>query len=121
MRMFCATILFLSLCGSSFAAPPPGADPNSPMSKWAQSAKDVNGVGCCSMADCRNVAVQPGSDGALYAYIDKESFGPLAPNDWVKVPEDAKRATSDGPPPDGRAHACFYSGEIHCFFSASGM
>jgi hypothetical protein len=102
------------------AAPPPGANPDSEIAQWVQSTRDYRGVGCCSEADCRRTAVHVTDNGEWEVWIDKGAYGAGAPDAWVKVPPRAFRATSNGPPPDGRVWACFYQGRVQCFFSAGG-
>ncbi len=81
------------------SAPPPGADPNSSLSKWYQSlTQPETGVGCCSEADCRaysddKVRVR---DGAWQVFID---------DDWRTVPPE--RVLRQIPNPTGEAVACW--------------
>lgn len=107
------------LAAGSTAAPPPGADPTGTISRWLRTAKDVRGNGCCDWSDCRPVAVQPGDGDAVFVWIGADQFGGSAPNAWVRVPEAAKRATADGPPPDGRTWACYYQGRVACYLEGA--
>jgi hypothetical protein len=98
------------------AAPPPGADPNSKIAHWVHTAKDFRGTPCCDEADCRQTAVRVAADGRYEVWIGEE-YGYGAPNAWMPVSDKAMASTADGPPPDGRAWACFWGGEVRCFFS----
>jgi hypothetical protein len=56
-------VAFSGLC-RSFAAPPSGSDPNSPLGQWYRSLK-VPGTdyGCCGLGDCRPVEARLGVNG----------------------------------------------------------
>ena len=101
----------------ALAAPPPGVDTDSKISIWVRTTKDVHGVGCCSLADCRQTAARPTPEGGYEVWIGRDKYGAYAPDAWMPVSDDALAATSNGPPPDGRVWACFYAGRVMCFFS----
>ena len=110
----------LLLCAvSAHAAPPPGVNPNSPLGRWVRSLTDPLGVSCCSIADCRPVDVQlvrnPDGSTTWQALIERQQFGPTAPNAYVDVPWNVVRHThSDGPPPNQVAWACWWGGRVRC-------
>lgn len=109
-----AAILATALLIHSFnakAEPPPGVNLESQTSKWYQSLFNKAGENCCSKADCRPAAVRPIGSG-WEAFIDKRSFGPNAPDDWVRAPEKAMVYREDNP--TGRNIVCFYNNEIRC-------
>jgi hypothetical protein len=88
--------LLLCLPPSAKAAPPPGADPNSPIAKWFEQLKQPGTqIGCCSIADCRPVDADQDSDGAWIAIIDDHQ---------VKIPEDK---IIWEPNPVGKPVACY--------------
>jgi len=116
--MIRAAILALLPC-VAFAAPPPGASPDSPTARWFQSLQQPGtGYLCCSVADCRPVAYRAAGD-HLEAFIDRRTFGPTAPNAWLRVPpEHVLRGETN---PMGEGVVCWYAGEIRCFVEASGV
>lgn len=96
------------------AAPPDGANPI--FSEYYKGLVTKEGWGCCSIADCRPVRVKV-IDKRPWVFIDKESFGSTAPDDWVQVPENAygtKNTAKDPVRPAGSV-ACWYNGGIRCF------
>lgn len=110
-----ATVLYAA---SALAAPPPGADLNSALSRWVQGLKTPEGYLCCSTADCRPTAISVDLDGVRWAWIGKEQYGPYGVDEWRRIPERVWQETqSDGDPPDGRAWVCFYGGEVRCAVS----
>jgi hypothetical protein len=92
-------------------APPPGADPDSPIAGWFRSLSDRQGVGCCSVADCRRVDYRTRA-GGFEVFVDRRTFGAAAPDAWVAVPSDAILTREN---PTGEGVACFYAGRIRCF------
>lgn len=49
-------LLGFALSYAALAAPPPGADPNSPQAQWYEGLRQPDsGASCCSIADCRPV------------------------------------------------------------------
>jgi len=62
-----------------FAAPPPGADPNSDMARWFQSLRQPGtGTSCCSLSDCRLTDYRAGVSG----------YEALVAGLWISVPQD---------------------------------
>ena len=60
----CGFLLSMLGVASAPAAPPDGADPNSPIGQWFQSLKQPgSGASCCSIADCRPVDYRIGAEG----------------------------------------------------------
>jgi hypothetical protein len=112
-RLVTAISLFagLAIAGPSVGAPPPGADPDSPIAGWFRSLSDKQGVGCCSEADCRRVEYRTRS-GSFEVFVDRRTFGASAPDAWVAVPSDAILTREN---PTGEGVACFYAGRIRCF------
>ena len=89
--------------------------------EWFRSLhQPTTGMSCCSVADCRPVraAIQQHQDGtAYYAWVDTRTFGPDAPNDWVRIPEDKILRQRDNPM--GEAVLCWARGIIFCFVRGS--
>lgn len=109
-----ALCLSLAACKPAYAAPPAGADPNSPLAVWLRSMRDVRGVGCCDSADCRRTAIRPTDSGQVEAWIGKEQFGDAAPDEWRLVPAVELRSREDRPPGVRGAWICFYAGRVAC-------
>lgn len=99
------------VAGPAYPAPPPGANPDSPLADWFRSLRDRKGLSCCDQADCRPVRYRAGDQG-MEAYIDRRSFGPRAPEAWVRVPREAIIPREN---PTARPIACYYAGRIACF------
>jgi len=109
--------IIIALClfaSPLYAKPPEGA---SPVFKdfFMNLKHPIDGFGCCSEADCRSVVTRTAND-KLEAFIDKESFGPTAPNEWVEVPEISIIKN----PPQGLARpqsaiVCWYNYSIMCY------
>jgi hypothetical protein len=84
------------------AEPPANADPR--MAPFFESLKTKEGGNCCGAADCREVRSESPDNsptGHWRAFIDRGTFGPTAPNEWIDVPDDTvdgKEATSMRPP-----------------------
>ncbi len=73
------------------AAPPEGSEDYEimhPFADWIRTRYGANGSWCCSVADGRPVKVRY-RDGHTEAFATKEKFGPMAPDDWVVIPDDA--------------------------------
>lgn len=107
-------ISVLSCSTIAYAAPPEGANPL--YKPYYEGLRTKEGWGCCSIADCRTVRVryegkQP------WVFIDKETFGSTAPDDWVKVPNSALSTYNEHPeaPRPQQAIACWYQSQIRCF------
>lgn len=88
-----------------FAAPPPGADPNSEMGRWFQSLRQPGtGSSCCSLSDCRFTDYRAGADG----------YEALVAGRWIAVPPD--KILHGITNPTGRAVVCARpEGTILCF------
>lgn len=106
----------------AWSAPPPGADPNSAISKWIHTLKNPprgtlgqKPQSCCDFSDCRPTAIRELPDGRLQGWISKEQFGDWAPNEWQDIDEHAQGAQFDGYPPDGLSWVCWFGGAIQCF------
>lgn len=99
------------------AAPPEGANPI--YKDYYLGLRTRDGAGCCSVADCRTVLAKYVS-GRPWVFIDKESFGATAPDDWVPVPESAMETTNANPdaPRPQQATACWYNSAIRCYSPA---
>lgn len=108
MKRIFALCLFAS---PAFAAPPQNADPA--LAPWFQSLKQPkSGASCCSIADCRPVRYRiMGTD--YEAFLDRETFGNSAPNQWTKVPPEVILRQRENPTGDGVL--CFSFGRILCF------
>lgn len=107
---------------AGFGAPPPGADPNSPIARWVRQLETPEGWSCCSVADCRPVHVRLLPGGRWQAFIDRRSFGTTAPDAWVDVPNDIVRGTKKpGPAPNGTPWACWYAGVVRCLTLEAGF
>lgn len=118
MRRTNVAFLALLLCTvQAVAAPPPGVDPSSIIAQWVHSAHDANHTPCCDESDCRQTAVRLDANGNYEVWIGKQEYGAYAPDAWMPVSDFATEATAKGPPPDGRAWACFWGGQVKCFFS----
>jgi hypothetical protein len=98
---------FLILLGAARAAPPPGADPDSPVGRWFQSLR-VPGqpeASCCSIADCRVRPVRKlAAD--LWQVLEGET--------WLDVPPAAIGDRTDNPL--GATVSCVYEGAVRCLF-----
>jgi hypothetical protein len=115
-------IKLISATTSAYAAPPPNSDPNSPTTAWVQSLKDFQGTPCCSAADCRRAAIRYDDENNALVWIDKQTFGPTAPEAWVTAPPHIIAGTrANGPAPDAASWACWYSGKLACLWLGSGM
>jgi hypothetical protein len=107
-------LAFSTLSAPSPAAPPNGADPDSPLGQWYRSLHVPHTDRlCCSISDCRPVLARE-KDGQWEVYLERSSeILELGNGSWVTVPEDVilKRDNLDG-----RPIACRTSyGTIRCF------
>lgn len=101
----------------AIADPPPGTDLNSTISNWYHSLKNAKGEQCCGPADCRGVQIRFKELG-VEAFIDKRTFGPTAPDDWVQPAAPALINREDNP--TGRSVGCWYNGELRCLTLNTG-
>lgn len=102
-----------------YAAPPPDADPHSAVADWFHSLQDRDGMGCCSIADCRHYRTEI-VDGHYYILWQAA---------WIRVPDEAVLPRFDNP--TGQTIACvqathWTAGEfdgpiVRCFVRAPGM
>src|SRR5215468_6727045 len=86
----------------SQAAPPNGADPDSPLGQWYKSLQAPHtGKQCCSISDCRPVLARE-KNGRWEVYLENALSETLELGNgrWVTVPEDVilKRENLDGRP-----------------------
>jgi len=104
-------ILLLLAIARSHAAPPEGADPNSPLGLWYRSLHVPHSDAlCCSISDCRPVEARA-QDGHWQIKLGRN---------WRDVPEDRVLRMDN---PDGRPIACVEQfddapdaiGPIRCF------
>jgi len=97
------------------AAPPEGADLNSPLAGWYKSLRvpptggENAGMSCCSIADCRPAKARLGAAGWE---IERGASPPAAGEIWEEVPEAAVLQRDN---PTGGAVVCVYFGKIRCF------
>ena len=113
------TLLCLLLATPAFAAPPPGANPDSDIARWIKTLRDPGGALCCSAADCRRTQIERRDDGTRWAWVGRDEFGANAPDRWMPITERVwNLTTADGPPPDGRAWVCFWGGQVRCAIGA---
>jgi len=107
-RHLIAPALVLLLAGfSAWAAPPPGADPNSALSAWFRSLQNAKGEFCCSVSDCRRPFAWRQQASGYQVQATKD--GP-----WLDVPPDniLRRENLLGD-----AVACIVAGEVRCFIA----
>jgi hypothetical protein len=106
----------LVLTTVAWAAPPPGADPNSELSQWFRGLRDDSGKSCCSLADCRPTEYRQLGD--HYEVLVDSKWG-IEPPQWVAVPPSKILNQIDNP--TGRGVLCFnqYSHQVLCFVRPS--
>lgn len=103
-----AVLLTLGAIGPALAAPPPGANPNSPAAHWYRGLKQpVTGYTCCSIADCRPVDERIDGSGHYEVRLRATIEQPNAPAQWWQVPDRAVLHGHDNP--IGEAVACYDS------------
>lgn len=104
-------IFLLLLLAIAHAAPPEGADPESPLGRWYRSLHVPHSTAlCCSISDCRPVE----------ARAQNGHWQIRRGQQWIDVPED-RIVRRDNP--DGRPIACIGqyddapggNGPIRCF------
>ncbi len=102
-----AILLVAGLLAAVIAAPPPGADPDSPIAQWLHKHP-----GCCGEADCRPANVR-GNEVTGYEVRHTEGNKP-----WVHADDSAIKPDNDNP--TGQTWACInYSVEqpiVYCIF-----
>ena len=113
----------LALAAPAAAAPPPGVDLDSPAAKWVQRWHNAERESCCGIdSDCRPTWVRPtqlGAPSGWDAWIDRETYGPTAPDDWRPAPRKAIGGNGDENP-TGTGWACWFDKEVRCVSPASG-
>jgi hypothetical protein len=88
------------------------------LAPWFRSLdQPQTGYPCCSIADCRTVRYRAVRD-HFEAFIDRNSFGPDAPDAWVAVPPEHILHRMDNP--TGEGVACWYNREVRCFVEGAG-
>lgn len=129
MRSGCRSLLILiATTIPAFAEPPRGADMS--LAPWFESLRvpeavpTSGGLACCSVADCRPVRYKATGD-HYEAFIDSKTFPDdgepghgMAPNEWVRVPDEVILKRYDNP--TGEGVACWYAGHMRCFVLSSG-
>ena len=90
MRLVLTLLALLLVASLAVGAPPPGVEQTDPQTGvWFRSLHQPGtGALCCGISDCRAVKARA-TDGHYEALIDRQSFGPEAPDDWVRVPDGA--------------------------------
>jgi hypothetical protein len=109
-----AAFIAIALALPAQAAPPPGVTPTPEVKKWFDDLRSRDGWSCCDFAHCRQTAVIPNDDGRILAYIDKDTFGPDAPNAWLEVPAHELRSRGNRPPGIRGAIICFGDHRVTC-------
>lgn len=100
---------------TALANPPEDANPLfAPFYRALKSPS--TGGNCCSEADCRPVEARTFDNVHWEVFIDKKSFGALAPDQWLPVPDAIviHRPPMELPRPQDPV-ACFYNGKLLCF------
>jgi hypothetical protein len=89
--------------------------PDEPWADWYNSLKIPGAAytSCCGEQHDCGPTVTRIDRGMLEAYIDTRTFGPTAPNDWVRVPESVILRGHQNP--TGEAVACWHFGRFLCF------
>jgi hypothetical protein len=100
--------------GPALAAPPPGADPNSPVAQWFHGLRTPDtGTSCCDLADCRHLPTRVGKAG--YEVRVPALDGEI----WVPVPPDKILPHKDNP--TGEPVTCYSPWQgVMCFIEGAG-
>ena len=96
------------------AHPPAGAPSNREIIKWFDDLRSREGWSCCDVVHCRPAALTPNDDGRVFAFIDKQSFGPTAPDAWREVPLKEMRVRGNRPPGIRGAIICYADDRVIC-------
>ena len=98
--------IFLALAASSgVAAPPVGADPNSPMARWYRGLKmPGNGHSCCDVSDCRPTQARQVNGG--WQALAEDGV-------WLDIPP--QLIIEDTVHPGGSAVMCQINHTVLCF------
>lgn len=107
-------VIALALPAGPRAAPPPGASGDAATRKWFDDLRSREGWACCDISHCRPAAIQPNDDGRVFAFIDKQSFGPDAPNAWREVPLHELRVRGNRPGNVRGAIVCYADNRVVC-------
>ncbi|HEY1719849.1 MAG TPA: hypothetical protein VGG27_01290 [Magnetospirillaceae bacterium] len=116
MQLIATTITVLCvivLASLAHAAPPAGADPNSPVGQWFQSLAREDGMSCCSMSDCRPAQaddLRVSDDDGLQVKLESR---------WETVPEYKIVRREDNP--IGKSVICKAPDEVYCVIPYSGL
>lgn len=98
---------------TALAAPPEGANPiYKPYYEGLIQQKTK--LPCCSIADCRPVRTRF-VDAKWEVFIDKQSFGDTADDEWHVVPPEAFVERNEAPTRPQQAVACWYNRQVRCF------
>jgi len=114
------------------AAPPPGVDPNGATARWVSRWENAKQMGCCGItSDCRPTAIRPSgtAESGFAAWIDKEKYGPSAPDKWVDIPAVAFSHPEDVNPGNtssddnvtGVDWACWFMMHVRCAALGAGI
>ena len=114
-------LAFLVAALPALAHPPPGVVPDPATHKWYDDLRSMEGWACCDVSHCRPAAVLPNDDGRVFAFIDKKSYGPTAPDAWREVPVRELRARGNRPPGVRGAIVCYADNRVVCVDLESGI
>lgn len=98
----------------AWAHPPAGAASSPAIIKWFDDLRSREGWSCCDVVHCRPAALTPNDDGRVFAFIDKQSFGPTAPDAWREVPLKELRVRGNRPPGIHGAIICWADDRVVC-------
>src|SRR5579883_409625 len=106
LRHFAAAIAAGFFVSAAQAAPPEGADPDSPTGQWFQNLVRDDGMSCCAVSDCRPVGPDElRSSGSTGLEMRIESV-------WKEVPE--YMIVRRGDNPLGKSIICRSRAEVYC-------
>lgn len=106
--------MLVSIACPAAAHPPPGVEATPEVKKWFDDLRSREGWACCDVVHCRQTAVIPNDDGRILAWIDKQTFGPGAPDAWLEVPAQELRSRGNRPPGIRGAIICFGDNRVTC-------
>ena len=107
-------LALILLAAPAQAHPPAGAPSNPEIIKWFDDLRSREGWSCCDVVHCRPAALTPNDDGRVFAFIDKQSFGPTAPDAWREVPLKEMRVRRNRPPGIRGAIICYADDRVIC-------
>ena len=114
MRSIAVTAGALLLAtAAAHAAPPAGADPDSPTGQWFRSLVREDGMSCCAESDCRPVApneLRASGETGLEVRVESK---------WVEVPEYMIVRRDDNP--IGKSIICRSRAEVYCVVPYTGL